>query len=88
MVYIKKNLPAKYLIKDADGNIDKFIYNREMFKDRMNERLSLPCISTSIKYGFTENDLKPLFDKYFEVLKSGVIPQSTLEKRNYKKKPK
>jgi len=86
MVYVKKNLPSRYWVKDDNGNIDRFNYNRECLRDRMVDRLSVPCISTSIKYGFTEEDLVPLFDRYLEIVKSGVVPAWTQQKRYPKKK--
>ena len=84
MVYQKKNNIARYRQPDENGCY-KFNYNRESIRDRMVDRISFPCIKTAVKYGFTEEDLKPVWDRYIEILNSGVVPSNTYQKR-YKKK--
>jgi len=52
----------------------------------MVDRVSLPCIKTAIKYGFTKEDMQPVIDRYFEILDSGVLPPNVLQKNYVKKK--
>ena len=85
MVYTKKNNIARFRQQDENGCF-KFNYNKESIRTRMCDRVSIPCLKTAVKYGFTKEDLMPVLDRYFEILASGVIPTNTLQKSYSKKK--
>jgi hypothetical protein len=85
MVYDKKNNIARFRQMDENGCY-KFNYNKESIRTRMVDRVSIPCLKTAVKYGFTEEDLKPVMDRYYEILKSGIIPSNTFQKVYKKKK--
>jgi len=81
----KQEKISRFRVKDENGCY-KFNYNKESIRQRTIDRVSLPCLKTAIKYGFTKEDLQPIIDRYFEILKSGYLPSNTQQK-NYIKKP-
>ena len=83
MVYIKKNKINRYWFGDSPEEY-KFNYLKESCRDRCIDRISLPCIKTAIKYGFTKDDLQPIIDRYLEIIENGKVPESTIQKRYYK----
>ena len=84
MGYIKKNKINRYWFGDTPEEY-KFNYNKECCRDRAIDRCSLPCIKTAIKYGFTKEDLQPIIDRYLEIIENGKVPESTIQKKYYKK---